>query len=182
MGLFGTQALSDLPPKFRVINCFVVTMEHLEPKEKRLKIDEISENADSNNNVLISKNGSHNCKENESIQQDESDQVEIDAGNGRPVCELGVDCHETDLIHFADFWHPTKTNGDEEDDQKESGSGEVDECEVEELPFYSVEATQEVYDDPSDSESDNGDVVDGNSNTIKHCQGKDYSVDSLNPQ
>lgn len=160
-------------------------MEHLEPKEKRLKIDEISKNGDSNNNVLISKESpfdSHNCKENHSIPRVESDHVEIDAGNGRPVCEHGVDCSETDLIHFADFWHPTKTDGDEEDDQKESGSHEVDECEVVELPFYNVEATQEVYDDSSDSGSDNGDVVDGNSNTIKHCQEKDYSFDSLNPQ
>ena len=160
-------------------------MEHLEPKEKRLKIVEISKNSDSNNNVSISKEApfdSHNCKENQSIQRVETDHVEIDAGNGRLVCEHGVDCTETDLIHFADFWHPTKTDVDEEDDQKESGSHEVDECEVVELPFYSVEATQEVYDDPSDSESDNGDVVDGNSNTIKHCQEKDYRLDSLNPQ
>lgn len=74
-------------------------------------------------------------------------------------CEHGVDCTETDLIHFAEFWHPTKRDEASEASNKDS-CREEEECEVVELkgdPTLSdveVESTQPVFEEFSDSEDD----------------------------
>ena len=144
----------------------------MEPQEKRLKIDnETLVNADSNNNLPVQKESlldGRNSPENQSSQQAETERVEIDAGNEQfPVCEHGVDCSETDLIHFAEFWHPTKPEDKEENNLDEDECLEENECEVVDLPCYEIEATQEVLEEYSDSESDD---VDGNSITQKKSQ------------
>lgn len=160
----------------------------MEPEEKRLKIDKDSiENGILNKKISASNESSfdgRNSKENHGSQAAEIERAEIDAGNGQlPVCDHGVECSETDLIHFAEFWHPTKTEEREiENEHNEGECYEKDECEFVELPFHEVEATQQVCEDYSDSESDDVDGADENSNTLKKSKDEQPSADSLKSQ
>ncbi|XP_015780188.1 PREDICTED: uncharacterized protein LOC107358070 [Acropora digitifera] len=92
-----------------------------------------------------------------------------------PVCEEGANCNRTDLIHFAEFWHPTKTH------EKENQCLEENECEVIELAGQDWEATQEVCEEEySSSESEEG--QDYNSNTIRKNKQQHSESNSLDSQ
>ena len=68
------------------------------------------------------------------------------------------------MIHFAEFWHPTKTDDVDQNNNSEDENCEENECEVVELPCFEDTSTQPVFDDFGyDSDSEDGEAV--NSNT-----------------
>ena len=111
-----------------------------------------------------------------SDKQDLKTEPAVDAGNEQlPVCKHGAECTQTDLIHFAEFWHPTAKGDGEENNNEKGESCEENECEVVELPYFDVESTQPVFDEYCDSESEDGDV------TVKTHEDR-LSSDSLGSQ
>jgi len=153
----------------------------MEPTEKRRKTDnETTGNGISNKKLPISNDDGRDSEENHRSPQNEIERRDIGAGNEQlPVCERGVECSETDLIHFAEFWHPTKSE-EEENSKNEGESHEEDECEVVELPCHELAATQQVFEEYSDSEADND--GDENSNTLKKIQDEQSKADNFGSQ
>lgn len=151
----------------------------MEPKPKRVKIDcETTENGlftEEFPNSSAPSFDRRNSEENYIPQKVEKERAKIDAGNKQlPACEHGVECIKTDLIHFAEFWHPTKT--DEEKISQDKGECyEEDECEVVEFSCHEMEATQQLYEEYSD---DSGDEIDENSNVMHSNHEKQVSPDS----
>lgn len=131
----------------------------MEPEVKRLKTDNDStQNGMLNEKPSISNEFSDSGKRSSDIRSDQTERAP-DAGNERlPVCKHGLECNETDLIHFAEFWHPTENEEEgDENNNKERDTYEEEECEVVELPYCEVECTQPVFDEEySDSETENG--------------------------
>ena len=126
----------------------------MEPSEKRQKLGQESVYQSSSKESSVV---GGNLEENNNYIENTGNIV---LNTKLPVCEEGANCNRTDLIHFAEFWHPTKT--DEEENQRL----EENECEVIELAGQDWEATQEVCEEEySSSESDEG--QDYNSNTIR---------------
>lgn len=160
----------------------------MEPKQKRLKtVSETTENDMLNEKVRSLSESSFdggNFEENHSSIQAKIDRAKLDPENQQlPVCEDGVDCNKIDLIHFAEFWHPTKEEqheGKEEQSKNGSCCYEEDECEVVELPCHELEATQQVFEEYSDSESD--DELDENADTLRKSSEQQPSTESLESQ
>lgn len=160
----------------------------MEPKQKRLKtVSETTENDMLNEKVRSLSESSFdggNFEENHSSIQANIDRAKLDPENQQlPVCEDGVDCNKIDLIHFAEFWHPTKEEqheGKEEQSKNGSCCYEEDECEVVELPCHELEATQQVFEEYSDSESD--DELDENADTLRKSSEQQPSTESLESQ
>lgn len=128
----------------------------MEPEVKRLKTD----NKSTENGLVDEKsNISYEFADSEWNTADERAERAPDAGKGQlPVCQHGLECNDIDLIHFAEFWHPTerKLEADENNNEKDE-KHEEEECEVVELPNYYVDCTQPVFDEEySDSEAENG--------------------------
>lgn len=92
-----------------------------------------------------------------------------------PVCQNGANCSKIELIHFAEFWHPTKT-----DDRNEDNCLEENERDVTELPYDELESTQQIYEELSDSDS-NG-ALDENSNRLSKTKQQLSGADSLDSQ
>lgn len=137
----------------------------MEPDVKRLKTDkDTTENGISSTKPTISNESPcHGTKS--SDKQGVETEGAIDAGNGQlPVCKHGVECTDTDLIHFAVFWHPTEKDHDDQNNNNEDESCEENECEVVELPYFEETSTQPVFDE-YDSDSEDGE--DENSVTMK---------------
>ena len=140
----------------------------MEPNVKRLKTDQDStENGISSTKPSVS-NESPCDRRKSSDKQDAVTEGAPDAGKKSseqlPVCKHGVECTETDLIHFAEFWHPTKTDDVDQNNNSEDENCEENECEVVELPCFEDTSTQPVFDDFGyDSDSEDGEAV--NSNT-----------------
>lgn len=160
----------------------------MEPRQKRLKtVSETTENDMLNEKVRSLSESSFdggNFEENHSSIQAKIDRAKLDPENQQlPVCEDGVDCNKIDLIHFAEFWHPTKEEqheGKEEQSKNGSCCYEEDECEVVELPCHELEATQQVFEEYSDSESD--DELDENADTLRKSSEQQPSTESLESQ
>lgn len=126
----------------------------MEPREKRQKLGQESVYQSSSKESSVV---GGNLEENNNYIENAGNIV---LNTKLPVCEEGANCNRIDLIHFAEFWHPMKT------DEKENQCLEENECEVIELAGQDWEATQEVWEeDNSNSESDEG--QDYNSNTIR---------------
>ncbi|XP_078382045.1 uncharacterized protein LOC144664717 [Oculina patagonica] len=141
----------------------------MEPDVKRLKTDkDNTENGISYAKALISTQSPCDGTESSDKQTVETE-GSLDAGKDSneqlPVCKHGVECTETDLIHFAEFWHPTEKDDGDQNNNKEDESCEENECEVLELPYDEATATQPVFDEFSDSDSENGE--DDNSVIVK---------------
>ena len=133
----------------------------MEPELKRFKTDSDSTgNGTSDEKSAISRESPRDGK-NPSDKHDVETEPALHAGNGQlPVCKHGEECTQIDLIHFAEFWHPTEKNDGDEDNNKEDDSCEENECEVVELPNFGEESTQPVFDEYCDSESeDEGSVT-----------------------
>lgn len=160
----------------------------MEPMQKRLKTGSETTKNDKLNEKFRNSNESsfdgRNFEENHSSIQANIERAKIDPGNQQlPVCEDGVDCNKIDLIHFAEFWHPTKEEEHEGKEEKSKNGGccyEEDECEVVELPCHELEATQQVFEEYSDSESD--DELDENANTLRKSNEQQASAESLESQ
>ena len=160
----------------------------MEQKVKRLKTGSETAENDPLNEKFPDLNDSsfdgRNSEENHSSKQANIERAKIDPGNQQlPVCEDGVDCSKIDLIHFAEFWHPTKKEEQEGEEEESKNGGccyEEDECEVLELPCHELEATQQVFDEYADSESDDG--LDENKNTLRKANEQQPSADSLESQ
>ncbi|KAJ7361887.1 hypothetical protein OS493_014533 [Desmophyllum pertusum] len=105
----------------------------------------------------------------------------LDAGNEQlPVCQHGAACNETDLIHFAEFWHPTEKQDGDDNNNDGDENYEENECEVIELPYYEAASTQPVFDeDYSDSGSENGEAE---TSDAQKSEERIYSTDSLGSQ
>lgn len=143
---------------FSLVLSVVVPEEcRMEPELKRFKTDKNSkENGTSDEKSVISRE-SLGDGEKPSDKHDVETEPARKAGNEQlPVCKHGEDCTQTDLIHFAEFWHPTAKSDRDENNNKEGDSCEENECEVVELPYFDVEGTQPVFDEYSDSESEDG--------------------------
>lgn len=107
-------------------------------------------------------------------------ELALHAGNEQlPVCKHGEECTQIDLIHFAEFWHPTAKSDGDEDSTEKGESCEENECEVVDLPCVDEESTQPVFDDYCDSESEDGE--DEGSVTAKTHEER-FSSDSLGSQ
>lgn len=138
----------------------------MEPSEKRQKLDQES---------VYQSNSKESSVDSENLEENKG--YIVNAGNivvdtQLPVCEEGANCNRTDLIHFAEFWHPTKT------DENENQYFEENECEVIELAGQDLAATQEIYEeDYSNSESD--EEQDYNSNIIRKNEKQHSGSDSL---
>ena len=131
----------------------------MEPEVKRLKTDKKSmKNGVADEKFIISDEFSDSERSTTDNRGDRAERAP-DAGNEQlPVCKRGLECNEIDLIHFAEFWHPTdKKLEDYENNNVEAGKHEEEECDVVELPNYQVECTQPVFDDEdySDDEEEN---------------------------
>ena len=141
----------------------------MEPSEKRQKLGQESVYQSSSKESSVV---GGNLEENNNYIENAGNIV---LNTKLPVCEEGANCNRTDLIHFAEFWHPTKT--DEEENQRL----EENECEVIELAGQDWEATQEVCEEEySSSESDEG--QDYNSNTIRKNKQQHSGSNSLDSQ
>ena len=152
----------------------------MEPELKRLKTDyDSKENGTSDEKSAISRESPNNgekCSDNHNVETEPA----LHAGNEQlPVCKHGEECTQIDLIHFAEFWHPTAKGDGDEDNNKEGEICEENECEVVDLPFFDVESTQPVFDDCCDSESEDGE--DEGSVTAKSHEER-FSSDSLGSQ
>ena len=83
---------------------------------------------------------------------------------GSPPCEKGVDCTETELIHFAEYWHPTKSDEERNQSTDESSRAEeTEELQVVDLEhhgtcFMQDQATQPSFEEFSDSEEEGNGV------------------------
>ena len=87
-----------------------------------------------------------------------------------PACKNGIDCEDTELVHFAEFWHPmckelSENNGTELgnvidsdlDSGKKETKGEIEECdffdELDDLEFTSTQLiTDDCYEDEEGQE------------------------------
>ena len=160
---------------------------------KRRKIDEITTGEDKNENSdtrplcrygsrCFRVNPQHklefrhaNDQERDVKNTEISRQMEISRGHTQysaadnreklPLCKLGVDCTDMDLVHFAEFWHPTcgedmnrartedQNQGDSDWDRKQDEVHEVEECDFGEVSGgYEMEATQLICDDYDEDE------------------------------
>lgn len=134
----------------------------MEPDVKRLKTDkDITENGISSAKPLISTQSPCDGTKSSDKQAVETEGAP-DAGNDSseqlPVCKHGIECTETDLIHFAEFWHPTEKDDGHQNNNNEDDKCEENECEVVELPYGEATNTQPVFDEYSDSDSENGEA------------------------
>ena len=152
----------------------------MEPELKRFKTeDDSKENGTSDAKSGISRESPSNgekCSDKHDVETERA----LHAGNQQlPVCKHGAECTQIDLIHFAEFWHPTAKDDGDEDNNKEEESGEENECEVVDLPYFGEESTQPVFDDYCDSESEDGE--DEGSVTARTHEER-FSSDSLGSQ
>ena len=153
----------------------------MEPGVKRLKTDNNStENGISKEKPSISNESSCDGKKSVVKQGSEMERA-LDAGNEQlPVCQHGAACNETDLIHFAEFWHPTEKQDGDDNNNDGDENYEENECEVIELPYYEAASTQPVFDeDYSDSGSENGEAE---TSDAQKSEERIYSTDSLGSQ
>lgn len=152
----------------------------MEPEVKRLKTDnDTKDNGISDEKSDISRESPFYGKK-RSDKQDLETEPAVDAGNEQlPMCKHGAECTQTDLIHFAEFWHPTAEGDGDENNNKGGESCEENECEVVEFPYFDVESTQPVFDEYCDSESEDGE--DGGTVTIKTHEDR-LSSDNLGSQ
>lgn len=138
---------------------FCLSQLGMEPEVKRLKTDKKSmKNGVADEKFIISDEFSDSERSTTDNRGDRAERAP-DAGNEQlPVCKHGLECNEIDLIHFAEFWHPTDTKlEDYENNNVEAEKHEEEECDMVELPNYQVECTQPVFDDEdySDDEEEN---------------------------
>jgi len=152
----------------------------MEPELKRFKkVNDSKENETSDEKSAISREFPHNgekCSDKHDVETEPA----LHAGNEQlPVCKHGEECTQIDLIHFAEFWHPTAKDDEDENNNKEEESCEENECEVVDLPYFDVESTQPVFDDYCDSESE--DAEDEGSGTVKTHEDR-LGSDSLGSQ
>ena len=135
-----------------------------EPERKRQKTaDGVPQNGTLDEESLFALKSSRpgeNSERNIDLQQPQSKEAgeeerAKDAGNETlPVCDHGIDCNQTGLIHFAEFWHPTKSELREEVTDNKELKDEENECQVEDLPFE-MASTQPSFDDWYDTDSEN---------------------------
>lgn len=152
----------------------------MEPALKRFKTDDDpKENGTSDKKSAISRESPHNgekCSDKPKMEREPA----LHAGNEQlPVCKHGEECTQIDLIHFAEFWHPTAKSDGDEDSSEKGESCEENECEVVDLPYVDEESTQPVFDDYCDSESEDGE--DEGSVTAKTHEER-FSSNSLGSQ